>query len=80
MGNEYQVCEAIVHPEVRVILEEGPNNWSAYVPSIPGCISTGKTRADTERNIEEALSFHLKSIHEDALQEEAEAEAAEHRA
>lgn len=80
MADEYQVCEAIVHPAVRVILEEGPNNWSAYVPSIPGCISTGKTRADTEHNIEEALSSHLKWIHEDAMHEEAAAAGAERHA
>jgi predicted RNase H-like HicB family nuclease len=81
MVHEY---EAVVHPAVRVILEEGPRNWSAFAPSIPGCISTGKTREDVERNIEEALTFHLKDLHQTELEEinreAAEAEAAEHRA
>ena len=25
-----------------VIMYEGPNNWNAYVPEVPGCVSTGK--------------------------------------
>jgi predicted RNase H-like HicB family nuclease len=48
-----------------VVLEQGRRNWSAYVPDVPGCISTGKTRADTERNIQEALALHLKSMLQD---------------
>jgi predicted RNase H-like HicB family nuclease len=38
-----------------VVLEQTPNNWSAYVPDVGGCISTGKTRQEVERNIREAL-------------------------
>jgi predicted RNase H-like HicB family nuclease len=81
MAQEYG---AVVHPAVRVILEEGPRNWSAFAPSIPGCISTGKTRADVERNIEEALTVHLKDLHETELleinSEAAELEAAKRHA
>ena len=42
-----------------VVLEEGAHNWSAYVPDVPGCVSTGHTRADCEANIREALLLHL---------------------
>ncbi len=48
-----------------VVLEQGPRNWSAYVPDLPGCISTGKTREDVERNIREAISLHVRCIRED---------------
>ena len=48
--------------EYAVIYEAGPNNWSAYVPDLPGCISTGKTRVDIERNIREAIELHIEGM------------------
>jgi len=47
-----------------VVVEEGPNNWSAYVPDVWGCITTGKTREDVERNIVEALTGHFEVMRE----------------
>ena len=26
-----------------VVFEQTPNNYGAYVPDVPGCVSTGKT-------------------------------------
>ena len=34
--------------QYTVIYESGPNNWSAYVPDLPGCIATGATRDEIE--------------------------------
>jgi len=34
------------------------------VPDLPGCISTGKTIEETERNIREAIEGHLKTLRE----------------
>ena len=48
-----------------VVIEWGPNNYSAYVPDLPGCISTGKTVEDTTRNIQEAIELHLEGMRED---------------
>ncbi len=31
----------------RVIVEAGPTNYSAFVPDIPGCVSTGATEDET---------------------------------
>ncbi len=45
-----------------VVLEQGRRNWEADIPDIPGCISTGKTRDDAERNIREAIRLHLRSM------------------
>jgi predicted RNase H-like HicB family nuclease len=45
-----------------VIFERAENNWAAYVPDLPGCISTGKTLEETERNICEAIQGHLKTM------------------
>ena len=48
--------------EYTVIFEPGPRNWSAYVPDLPGCIATGKTRKQTERLIREAIEFHIEGL------------------
>jgi predicted RNase H-like HicB family nuclease len=48
--------------EYTVIYECGHRNWSAYVPDLPGCIATGKTREDVERLIREAIEFHIEGL------------------
>jgi predicted RNase H-like HicB family nuclease len=47
-----------------VILERTEKNWAAYVPDLPGCITTGATLDETERNIREAIQGHLQSLRE----------------
>ena len=47
-----------------VIFERAESNWAAYVPDLPGCITTGKTLEETERNIREAISGHLATLRE----------------
>ena len=51
--------------EYLVIFEEAGDNYSAYVPDLPGCISTGKTLEETERNIEEAIALYLDTLREE---------------
>ena len=48
--------------EYTVIYEQGPGNWSAYVPDLPGCIATGKTLQETEHQIREAIEFHIQGL------------------
>ena len=48
--------------EYTVIYEHGPDNWSAYVPDLPGCIATGKNRNDVETQIREAMQFHIEGL------------------
>ena len=48
-----------------IIIEPGPANFSAYVPDLPGCISTGATAAEVERNIQEAVALHVEGLAED---------------
>ena len=50
-----------------VIIEKGPNNYSAYVPDLPRCVSTGKTLEEVERNIREAIELHLEGLREEGL-------------
>jgi len=47
-----------------VIFEQAGENWAAYVPDLPGCITTGKTLEETERNIREAIEGHLRTMRE----------------
>lgn len=48
--------------EYVVILEKGKGNWSAYVPDLPGCVATGRTRATVLKRIREAIQFHIKGL------------------
>ncbi len=50
-----------------VIIEKATNNYSAYVPDLPGCVATGKTREETAQNMREAIAFHLEGLREDGL-------------
>ena len=51
--------------EYAVVYEWGTRNWSAYVPDLPGCISTGHTFEQIQRGIREAIELHLESLRED---------------
>lgn len=48
-----------------IVIEPAQNNFSAYVPDLPGCVATGLTRAETEESIREAIEFHLAGMRED---------------
>jgi predicted RNase H-like HicB family nuclease len=50
--------------EYAVIYEKTPTGYSAYVPDLPGCISTGATLAETQANVAEAITGHLAVMRE----------------
>jgi predicted RNase H-like HicB family nuclease len=43
-----------------VAIEKGPTNYSANVPDLPGCVSTGRTLGEIEKNMREAIEFHYR--------------------
>ncbi|MGH9583137.1 MAG: type II toxin-antitoxin system HicB family antitoxin, partial [Bryobacteraceae bacterium] len=45
-----------------VLFEQAESNWAAYVPDLPGCMTTGKTLEETEINIREAIEEHLRTV------------------
>lgn len=47
-----------------VVFERAPDNWAAYVPDLPGCITTGCTLAQAEVNIRVAIEGHLRTLRE----------------
>ena len=51
--------------QYAVVIEKAGNNYSAYVPDLPGCIATGETVEETAENIRDAIEFHLDSMRED---------------
>ena len=48
-----------------IVIEKAKSNYSAYVPDLPGCVATGKTVKETEKEIREAIEFHLEGMRED---------------
>src|SRR5262245_24818318 len=50
-----------------IVIEKAENNYSAYVPDLPGCIATGATIEETETLIREAIELHLTGLREDGL-------------
>jgi predicted RNase H-like HicB family nuclease len=47
-----------------VIYEPGDDNWSAYAPDLPGCVTTGANRDETEANMREAIAMHVELLRE----------------
>ena len=48
-----------------VVIEKGEQNYSAYVPDLPGCVSVGETIEEVKREIRNAIEFHLEGIRAD---------------
>jgi len=50
-----------------VIFEKSATGWGAYVPDLPGVITTRKTKEEAQDLIREAIEFHLEGLREDNL-------------
>ena len=48
-----------------IVIEKVGNNFSGYVPDLPGCVATGATAKETESLLREAIEFHLAGLRED---------------
>lgn len=48
-----------------IVIEKGSGNYSAYVPDLPGCVSTGRTIEELRRNIQEAIELHIEGMRRD---------------
>ncbi len=53
--------------QYTVVIEEGPEGYSAYVPDLPGCIAAAATRDELSQLIREAIAFHIECLREDGL-------------
>jgi predicted RNase H-like HicB family nuclease/predicted RNA binding protein YcfA (HicA-like mRNA interferase family) len=50
-----------------IVIEKADGNYSAYVPDLPGCIATGDTIERVEREIRDAIRFHIQGLEDDGL-------------
>ena len=45
-----------------IVIEKTETGYSAYSPDLPGCVSTGTTPEETERNMKDAIEFHIDGL------------------
>lgn len=50
-----------------IVIEKTENNFSAFATDLPGCIATGSSREELEKNMQEAIFLHIQGIIEDDL-------------
>ena len=50
-----------------VVIEKADDNYSAYVPDLPGCVATGSTIPEVEAEIRDANRFHIDGLEADGL-------------
>ena len=48
-----------------IVVEDVGANFSAYAPDLPGCVATGGSREETEKNMYEAIQLHIEGLRED---------------
>ncbi len=52
--------------KLKIILEKSEEGgFTAYVPSLPGCISEGNTEEEAIKNIQEAVELYLEPTDDD---------------
>ena len=53
---------------LHVVLERSPEGgYTVYVPSLPGCLSEGTTRAEALRHIKEAIQLYLEPVEDELI-------------
>ena len=52
----------------KVVIEDAGSNLSAYVPDLPGCVSTGVTVPEVLERMREAVQSHIEGMLEDGEQ------------
>ena len=45
-----------------VVIEKADGNYSAYVPDLPGCVTSGDTVDEVKEAIREAVRIHIESL------------------
>ena len=54
--------------DLKVVLEPSDEGgFTVYVPSLPGCISEGKTKDEALKNIKEAITLYLEPVDDDLV-------------
>ncbi len=45
--------------EYLIVIEKTKTGFSAYSPDVDGCVAVGDTKEECEKNIKDALKFHI---------------------
>jgi predicted RNase H-like HicB family nuclease len=48
-----------------IVIEPTQTGFSSYSPDLAGCVSTGRTREEVEKNMREAIALHLDGLREE---------------
>jgi predicted RNase H-like HicB family nuclease len=48
-----------------IVIERTGSGYSSYSPDLPGCVSTGMSREEAERNMREAIEFHVEGLRQE---------------
>jgi predicted RNase H-like HicB family nuclease len=59
-----KLCEAVKYV---VVYEKSGTGWAAYVPDLPGVVTTGRTKTEVRSLIQEVIEFHRDGLKEDQL-------------
>lgn len=51
-----------------VIIEKTKTGYSAFSPDLPGCIAAGSSKEKVEKNMREAIAFHLQGMDQEGLE------------
>ncbi len=50
-----------------IVIEQTNGGYSTYSPDLPGCVSTGKSRDEVEKNMREAIEFHIEGLRKEGF-------------
>lgn len=50
-----------------IVIEQTSNGYSAYSPDLPGCVATAGTEDEVQREMKDAIAFHLDGLREEGL-------------
>ncbi len=48
-----------------IVIERAAGNFSAYVPDLPGCVAVGDSVEEVEKEIADAIKFHIAGLRAD---------------
>ena len=48
--------------DYAVVYANGPRNYSAYAPDLPGCVITASTWGEAQEIAREAIEFHIQGL------------------
>ena len=51
-----------------VVIEKTQTGYSAYSPDVLGCVSTGATLEEVNKNMQKAIEFHINGLIEEGLE------------